>query len=153
MNMILPMISFGIHWFDLFAFQGTLKSLLYHHNLKASILWCSTFFKVQSSHQYFTTRKTIALTIWTLVSKMMCLLFNTQSRFVMGLPDGSDSKESTCNAGDSVSIPGLESPPEEGHGNPLQYACLENPMNKGAWWTTVDRVANSQTQLSDSHTH
>ena len=71
----------------------------------------------------------------------------------MGLPDGSDSKESTCNAGDSVSILGLESPPEEGHGNPLQYACLENPMNKGAWWTTVDRVANSQTQLSDSHTH
>ena len=75
MNMILPMISFGIHWFDLFVFQGTLKSLLYHHNLKASILWCSTFFKVQSSHQYFATRKTIALSIWTLVSKMMCLLF------------------------------------------------------------------------------
>ena len=67
---------------DLLAAQGTLKSLFQHHNSKASILWCSAFFTVQLSHPYMTTGKTIALTIWTFVSKMMSLLFNTLSRFV-----------------------------------------------------------------------
>ena len=70
-------------WFDLLALQGTLKSLLQHHSLKASILWCSAFFMVQQSHSYMTTGKTIALTIWIFVSKMMPLLFNTLSRFVI----------------------------------------------------------------------
>ena len=59
------LISFGIDWFDLLAVQGTLKSLLQHHNSKASILWCSGFFMVQLSLPYMTTGKTIALTIWT----------------------------------------------------------------------------------------
>ena len=77
------LISFRIDWFGLLAVQRTPKSLLQHHNLKASILWCSAFFVVQLSHLYMTTGKTIVLTIWTYVSKMMSLLFNTLSRFVM----------------------------------------------------------------------
>ena len=67
-------ISFRIDYFDL-AVQGTLKSLLQHHNLKASILWCSAFFVVQPSYLYMTTGKTVALTIWTFVGKvMLCFL-------------------------------------------------------------------------------
>ena len=61
-------------WYDLLAVQGTLKSLLQHHNSKASILWCSTVFIVQLSHPYMTTGKTIALTRWTFVGKVMSLL-------------------------------------------------------------------------------
>ena len=63
--------------------KGTLKSLLQHHSLKASILWCSAFFMVQLSHPYMTTGKIIALTRWTFVSKIMSLLFNSLSRFVI----------------------------------------------------------------------
>ena len=74
------LISFRIDWFDL-AIQGTLKSLLLHHNLKASILQHSAFFMVQFSHQYMTTGKIIALTIRTFVSKVRSLLFNVLSRF------------------------------------------------------------------------
>ena len=69
------LISFRIDWFDLLAVQGTLKSLLQHHSLKASILQCSAFFIVQLSHPYITTGKTIALSIRTFVGKMMSLLF------------------------------------------------------------------------------
>jgi len=69
------LISFKIDWFDFLAVQGTLKILLQHHNLKASILWCSAFFMIQLSHLYTTTGKTIALTIWTIVSRVMSLLF------------------------------------------------------------------------------
>ena len=72
-----------IAWFDLFVFQGTLKCLFYHHSLKASIHRCSAFFTVQLSELYITTGKTIALTIWTFVGKVMSLLFNTLSRFVI----------------------------------------------------------------------
>ena len=68
---------------DLLAVQGTLKSLLQHHSSKASILWCSAFFIVQLSHPYLTTGKTIALTLWTFVSKVMSLLFNMLSRVVI----------------------------------------------------------------------
>ena len=70
------LISFKIDWLDLLAVQGTLKSLLQHHSSKASILWCSAFFVVQLSHPYMTTGKTIALTRWTFVGKVMSLLFN-----------------------------------------------------------------------------
>ena len=73
------LISFGIDWFDLIAVLGTLRSLLQHHSSKASILWCSTFFMVQLSHQYITTGKTIALTTQTFFSKMTSLLFNMLS--------------------------------------------------------------------------
>ena len=77
------LISFRIDWFDLLAVQGTLRSLLQHHGSKTSILWHSAFFMVQVSHRYMTTGKTIALTRWTFVSKVMSLLFNTLSRFVI----------------------------------------------------------------------
>ena len=76
------LISFMIDWFDLLAIQGTLKSLI-HHNLKASVLQHSAFFMVQLSHPYMTTGKTIALTIWTFVGKVMSLLLNTLSRIVI----------------------------------------------------------------------
>ena len=70
-------------WLDLLAVQGTLKSLLQHHSSKASILQCSAFFIVQLSNPYMTTGKTIALTRWTFVGKVMSLLFNTLSRLVI----------------------------------------------------------------------
>ena len=76
------LISFKIDWFDLLAVQGTLKSLLQHHNSKASILRCSAFFMVQLSHPYMTTGKTIPLTRQTFVGKVMSLLFNMLSRLV-----------------------------------------------------------------------
>ena len=77
------LISFRIDKFDLRAVQGTLKGLLQNHTSKASILWCSAFFMVQFSHPYMTTGKTIALTIWTFVRKVMSLLFNMLSRLVI----------------------------------------------------------------------
>ena len=79
------LISFRMDWLDLFAVQGTLKSLLQHHSSKASILWHSAFFTVQLSHPYVTTGKTIALTKWTLVGKVMSLLLNMLSRLVITL--------------------------------------------------------------------
>ena len=79
------LISFRIDWFDLLAIQETLKSLLQHHNLKASIFCHSALFMVQLSHLYMTTEKTKALTIWTFVSKVMSLLFNMLSGFVIAL--------------------------------------------------------------------
>ena len=82
-NEYLELISFRIDWFDLLAIQGTLKSLLKRCNLKASILWFSTFFIIQLSYLYMTTEKTITLTIQTTVSKAMSLLFGTLSRFVI----------------------------------------------------------------------
>ena len=75
------LICFRIDWFDLFAVQGILRTLLQYHNLKASILWHSAFFMVQLLHPYMTTGKTIALTRRTFVNKMMSLLFNPLSRF------------------------------------------------------------------------
>ena len=76
------LISFRMDWLDLFPVQGTLKSLLQHHSLKASTLWHSSFFIVQLSHPYMTTGKTIALTRWTFVGKVMSLLFNMLSMLV-----------------------------------------------------------------------
>ena len=76
------LISFRADWFDLLAVQMTFKSLLWHQYSKESILQCSAFFMVQLSHPYMTTDKTIALIIWTFVSKVMSLFFNLLSRFV-----------------------------------------------------------------------
>ena len=67
----------------------------------------------------------------------------------MGFPGGSEVKASACSAGDLGLIPGLGRPLREGNGNPLQYSCLENPMDGGAWWATVHGVAKSWTRLSD----
>ena len=85
---VLPMkiqdcFTLVVDWFALFAVQGTLKSLLHHYSSKASVLHCSDFLMVQLSHLYMTTRKTVTLTIWTFVSKLMSLLFSTLSKFVM----------------------------------------------------------------------
>ena len=77
------LISFRIDWFDLLAVQGTLRSFLQHHSSKASTLQYSAFFMVQLSHPYMTAGKAIALSIWTFVSKVMSLLFNMWSRFVI----------------------------------------------------------------------
>ena len=83
------LISLKIDWFDLLAVHWTFRSLLQHHSSKPSILWCSAFFTVQLSLLYVTTGKTIALIIWTLLSREMSLLFNTLSRFVIAfLPRG-----------------------------------------------------------------
>ena len=76
-------VSFRMDWLDLLAVQGTLKSLLQHHSSKASVLQCSAFFVVQLSHPYMTTGKTIVLTRWTFVDKVMSLLFNMLSSLVI----------------------------------------------------------------------
>ena len=77
------LISFGIDWSDLLDVQEPLRSLLQCHNLKASILWHSVFFMDKQSHLFMTTEKTIALAVWTFVGKVMSLLFNILSRFVI----------------------------------------------------------------------
>ena len=82
-NEYLGLISFRTNWFDLLAIQETLKSLFQHHNLKRSIFPCSVLFMVQISHLYMTTGKTIVLTRWTFVSKVISLLFNMLSMLVI----------------------------------------------------------------------
>ena len=82
-NKYLGLISFRMDWLDLLAVQETLKNLLQHHSSKVSILQRSAFFMVQLSHPYTTTGKTVALTRWTFVGKVMSLLFNMLSRFVI----------------------------------------------------------------------
>ena len=77
------LIYFRMDWLDLLELQGTLKSLLQHHSSKASILQCSAFLRVKLSHPYMTTRKTIALTRWTFVGKVLSLIFNMLSRLLI----------------------------------------------------------------------
>ena len=151
-------------WLDLFAVQETLKRLLQYHSSEASIFWCSAFFIAQLSHPYMTTGKDIALTRETFVGKVMSPLFNMLSRLVIaflprikhllilwlqspsvGLPFSSDGKESACKAGDPGSIPESGRSSGEGNGNPLQYSCLGNPRDGGAWWAAVYVVAQSRT--------
>ena len=79
---------------------------------------------------------------------------NGISIFVKGFPGSSDGNESACNAGDPGSIPGSGRSPGEGYGNPLQYSCLVNPMDRGVWWASVRGVTQSQTRLSNlAHMH
>ena len=77
------------------------------------------------------------------------MIYNIYLIYTSGIPSGSDGKASTCNAGDPGSIPGLERSLGEGNGNPLQYSCLENPMDRGAWGATVHAVTKNQTRLSN----
>ena len=100
---------------------------------------------VQVLHPYMTTGKTIALSIQTFVGKVLSLLFN----MLLGFPCSSDGKEAACSAGNPGLIPGLGRSPEEGNGNSLQYPCLENLMDRGAWWAAVHGVAKSRARLSD----
>ena len=129
-----------IDWSGLLAVQGSLKSLLQHHSSKASILRHSAFFMVHLSQPYMITGKTIALTRQTFVGQVMSLLFNCCLDWSLGFPYSSVGKESACNAGDLGSIPGCGRSPGEGNDNPLQYSCLENPMDRGAWRATVHVV-------------
>ena len=78
---------------------------------------------------------------------MLVFFFARHFILVMGFPGGSDGKVSACNVGDPGSIPGLGRSPGEGNGNPIQYACLENPRDRGSWWAAVCGVAQSRTQL------
>ena len=135
------LISFRIDWFDLLVVQGTLKSLLQHCNLKATVLHLSAFFMVQLSHSLLTSGKTITFSRQTFVSKV-----GWQG---WGFPGGSGSKKSACNVGDPGSIPGLGRYPGEGHGNPLQYSHLESPTDRGAWGATVRGVSQSQSKMTE----
>ena len=105
------LISFKSDWLDLLAVQRTLKNLLQHHGLKASILWCSAFFIVQLSHSHMTTGKTTALTRWTFFGRVVSLLFNMLSRLVITFPS-----KSKC-----LLISWLQSP---------SIVILESPKNK-----------------------
>ena len=110
------LLFFRIDWFDIFALQGSLKSLLQHHNSKVSILQRSAFVMIQLSYPW--------------------------------LPGQAKGIESACSAGDLGSVPEWGRFPGEVNGNPLQYSCLENSMDRGAWQATVHGVTKSQTQLS-----
>ena len=105
------LISFRMYWMDLLAVQGTLKSLLQHHTSKASILQCSAFFIVQLSHPYMTTGKTIALTRWTFVGKVMSLPFNMLSKLVITFLPRSKLLFISCLQSPSALI--LEPPPKK----------------------------------------
>ena len=100
-NKYSQLISLKIHWFNLIAVQGSLKSLLQHPNSKTSILLLSVFSMVQLSHPYMTTEKTIALTIWTFVGKVISLLFNMLSRFCCSF---SSKKQTSLNFMAAVTI-------------------------------------------------
>ena len=78
---------------------------------------------------------------------------NSKKKIIVQKVSSSDSKESTCNAGEQGAIPGSRRSSGEGNGNPLQYSCLENPMDRGAWQFTAHGVTKSQAQLSDYHCH
>ena len=102
------------------------------------------------------SRRSSRLRDWTQVSNVAGRLFTIwatrDSRYLVGFPNGSVGKESTFNAGDTGdedSLPGLGISPGEGNGNPLQYSCLKNTMDRRAWWATVQGVAKRQTQLSN----
>ena len=117
---------------DLLAVQGTLKSLLQHHSSKASVLQCSAFFMVQLSQPYVATGKTIALTRWTFVGKVMSRLFNMLSRLVRAfLPRNKHLLISWATQDRQVMVGSFDKmwSTGEGNGKPLQYSCLENPMN------------------------
>ena len=95
---------------------------------------------VHLSHAYMITGKTIALTRQTFVGKVMSSVFNYCLGWSLGFPHRSVSKESACNVADPGSIPGWGRSPGERNDNPLQYSCLENPMDRGAWRATVHGV-------------
>jgi len=121
------LISFRMDWLDLLAVQGTLKSLLQHHTSKASILQCSAFFIVQLSHPYMTTGKTITLTKWIFVDKVMCLLLNMLSRLVITFLPRSKS----------LLISWLQSPSAvilEPHKIKSDTVSTVSPSNSLKWW-------------------
>ena len=130
------LISFRMDWLDLLAVQGTLKSLLQHHSSKASIFRHSAFFTVQLSHPYRTTECLLRTRHYTRFIPLIITL-EFYSYYIRKIHDyhssgGSEGKESACNVGDLGSVPGSGRFPGEGSGYPLQYSCLENPMQRGS---------------------
>src|SRR5574340_1224795 len=123
------LIFFRMDWLDLLAVQGTLKSLLQHHSSKASIFWCSAFFRVQLSHPYMTTGKTIVLTRWTFVGKVMSLLLNMLSRLVITFLVSSKR----------LLISWLQSP----------YAVILEPQNKVCHCFPISLPRNDVTRCHD----
>ena len=153
-------------WLDLLEVWGTLKSLPQHHSSKASIIQCSAFLIVQKSHPYMTIGKTIALTRWTFVDKIMSLVFNMISRLVMEKAMATYSSTLAwkshgwrslvgCSPWDREELDTTErlhfhfslSCIGEGNGNPLLCSCLENPRDEGAWWAAICGVTESWTRL------
>ena len=122
----------SMDWLDLLAVQGTLKSLLQHHNSKASVLQQSAFFMVQLSLSYMTTGETLAFT-------------KSQGRrsLVGCSPLGRKESDKTKRFHFHFSLSCIG----EGNGNPLQCSCLENPRDGGAWWAAVYGVTQSRTRL------
>ena len=136
------LISFGMDWLDLPAVQGTLKSLLQHHSSKASVLRHSAFLIVQLSHPYMTTGKTIPLTRWTFVVKVMSLLFNMLSRLVITWlqwpkmykkeMERKNRKEGTIYSiwvFLSILVQWVKNPPAK-QGTPVQFLSQEDPLEK-----------------------
>ena len=150
----------GHDWSNLAAAEAELTYLISFLSDGLSRVFSNT---TVQKHQFFSTypslwfnshihtwllEKSITLTMWTYVGKVMSLLYNMLSRWMVALV----VKNPPASAGDPRgwgSIPGSGRSPGEGHGNPLQYSCLENLMDRRAWWATVHGVTNSQTQLSD----
>ena len=89
--------------------------------------------------------------IGILIARMELLYLYFDHNMIMDFSGGSDGKESTCNAGDLASVLGLRRSRGGGYGNPLQYSCLENPMDRGVWWATVHAVTQSRTRLKQQH--
>ena len=143
------LISFRMDWVDLLAVQRTLKSLLQHQCLN----------KVEKNHIPCLLVKAAIIKHCKLGGLnrnllAFCSLFHASYLAssglltIWGIPGGSGGKESACKVREPDSVPGLESSPGEGNG-PLQYSCLENSMDIGAWWATVHGIAKNQTQLSE----
>ena len=145
------LISLKTDLFDLHAVQGTLRSLLQHHSLKASILWCSAFFTVQLPQLYINIGKTTALILWISVSRVMSLFFNTLSMFVIAfllrnnhsliswlqspsamIVEPKKRKFVTVSTYSPPICHEVMGPDGEGNDTPLQYSCLENPRDRGA---------------------
>ena len=142
---------FPLELTDLISLLSNELSRVQHHSWKVSVLHCSAFFVVQLSYLYWTSRKTIALTKWTLFGKVTSLLFNTLSRFVMDFPDGSDGKERICLLmwETWVLSLGWEDPLEEGITTHSSIFAWRIPMDRGDWQATVHGVAKSWTWLSN----
>ena len=128
------LISFRMDWLDLLAVQGTLKSLLQHHSSKASILWCSAFFTAQLSRPSMTTGKTIALTRWTFVGKVMSLLFNMLSKLVITFLPKSKRLLISWLQSPSAVMEQSHHPPKFPHDN-FQW----NTNHPSPWWPLICR--------------